>query len=399
MLTGESEPIEGSVECTDDKYIESRNIAFMTTLITNGKGKGIVVTDADGKDYLDFLGGIATSILGHAHPAIVKAVSKQVSILGHVSNFYAHPNAIVLAEKLVRMTGDKAAKVFFCQSGAEANEAAFKLSRRTGKVRVVAAQGAFHGRTMGALSLTGQPAKREPFLPLIKGVKHVPYGDIGAMRKAVTKKTAMVIIEPIMGEAGVIVPPADYLQQLRTLCDDNSALLVIDAVQTGMGRTGDWFGYEYSGITPDVITLAKGLGGGLPLGAMIALGKAAELFQPGDHGSTFGGNPVTTAAGLAAIDVIESKKLLAKVKKQGAYLIQELALIPGVKEVRGAGLLLGIELDSLKASDIATAMRNAGVLVNAANETTIRIAPALIVTDAQINKFISIFRKVISDGK
>ena len=363
------------------------------------KGKGIVVTDADGRDYLDFLGGIATSILGHAHPAIVKAVSKQVSILGHVSNFYAHPNAIVLAEKLVRMTGDKAAKVFFCQSGAEANEAAFKLSRRTGKVRVVAAQGAFHGRTMGALSLTGQPAKREPFLPLIKGVKHVPYGDIGAMRKAVTKKTAMVIIEPIMGEAGVIVPPADCLQQLRTLCDEKGALLVIDAVQTGMGRTGDWFGYEYSGITPDVITVAKGLGGGLPLGAMIALGKAAELFQPGDHGSTFGGNPVTTAAGLAAIDVIESKKLLAKVKKQGAYLIQELALIPGVKEVRGAGLLLGIELDSLKASDIATAMRNAGVLVNAANETTIRIAPALIVTDAQINKFISIFRKVISDGK
>ena len=363
------------------------------------KGKGIVVTDADGRDYLDFLGGIATSILGHAHPAIVKAVSKQVSILGHVSNFYAHPNAIFLAEKLVRMTGDKGAKVFFCQSGAEANEAAFKLSRRTGKVRVVAAQGAFHGRTMGALSLTGQPAKREPFLPLIKGVKHVPYGDIGAMRKAVTKKTAMVIIEPIMGEAGVIVPPADYLQQLRTLCGEKGALLVIDAVQTGMGRTGDWFGYEYSGITPDVITLAKGLGGGLPLGAMIALGKAAELFQPGDHGSTFGGNPVTTAAGLAAIDVIESKKLLAKVKKQGAYLIQELALIPGVKEVRGAGLLLGIELDSLKASDIATAMRNAGVLVNAANETTIRIAPALIVTDAQINKFISIFRKVISDGK
>lgn len=363
------------------------------------KGKGIVVTDADGRDYLDFLGGIATSILGHAHPAIVKAVSKQVSTLGHVSNFYAHPNAIVLAEKLVRMTGDKVAKVFFCQSGAEANEAAFKLSRRTGKVRVVAAQGAFHGRTMGALSLTGQPAKREPFLPLIKGVKHVPYGDIGAMRKAVTKKTAMVIIEPIMGEAGVIVPPADYLQQLRTLCDEKGALLVIDAVQTGMGRTGDWFGYEYSGITPDVITVAKGLGGGLPLGAMIALGKAAELFQPGDHGSTFGGNPVTTAAGLAAIDVIESKKLLAKVKKQGAHLIQELALIPGVKEVRGAGLLLGIELDSLKASDIATAMRNAGVLVNAANETTIRIAPALIVTDVQINKFISIFRKVISDGK
>ena len=367
--------------------------------ITLIKGKGIVVTDGDGKSYLDFLGGIATSILGHAHPAIVKAVTKQVSTLSHVSNFYAHPNAIALAEKLTKMTGDKTAKVFFCQSGAEANEAALKLSRRTGKVRIVAAQGAFHGRTMGALSLTGQPSKREPFLPLIKGVKHVPYGDIDAMRKAVSKKTAMVIIEPIMGEAGVIVPPSDYLQELRLLCDKNGSLLVIDAVQTGMGRTGDWFGYEYSGIKPDVITLAKGLGGGLPLGAMIALGKAANLFQPGDHGSTFGGNPVTTAAGLAAIEFIESKKILGKVEKQGAHLIQELALIPGVKEVRGAGLLLGIELESLKASDVSDAMRNAGVLVNAANATTIRIAPALIVSDAQITKFISIFRKVITDGK
>ena len=367
--------------------------------ITLVKGKGILVTDADGKTYMDFLGGIATNILGHAHPAIVKAVTRQISALSHVSNFYAHPNAIALAEKLTAMTGDKSAKVFFCQSGAEANEAAFKLSRRTGKVRVVAAQGAFHGRTMGALSLTGQPSKREPFLPLVKGVKHVPFGDIDAMRKAISKKTAMVIIEPIMGEAGVIVPPADYLQDLRNLCDKNGVLLVIDAIQTGMGRTGDWFGYEYSGITPDVITLAKGLGGGLPLGAMIALGNAAELFQPGDHGSTFGGNPVTTAAGLAAIEFIETRDILSRVQKQGEHLIQELALIPGVKEVRGAGLLIGIELESLKASDVSDAMREAGVLVNAANSTTIRIAPALIVTDSQITKFISIFRKVISHAK
>jgi acetylornithine/N-succinyldiaminopimelate aminotransferase len=372
---------------------------YGTPSIALVKGKGLVVTDADGKQYLDFLGGIATSILGHAHPAIVKAVTKQVSTLSHVSNFYAHPHAIELAEKLAAMTGDKKAKVFFCQSGAEANEAALKLSRRSGKVRIVAAQGAFHGRTMGALSLTGQPSKREPFLPLIKGVKHVPFGEIEAMRKAVTKKTAMVIIEPIMGEAGVIVPPADYLRELRALCDAKGALLVIDAVQTGMGRTGDWFGYEYSGITPDVITLAKGLGGGLPLGAMIALGKAADLFQPGDHGSTFGGNPVTTAAGLAAIKFIEAQKILKKVETQGLYLIQELALIPGVAEVRGAGLLLGIELESRKAADVALALQNEGVLVNAANPTTIRLAPALIVTDAQIKKFVSIFRKVMSDGK
>ncbi|MEN9927747.1 MAG: hypothetical protein RJB27_823 [Actinomycetota bacterium] len=372
---------------------------YGTPSIALVKGKGLVVTDADGKQYLDFLGGIATNILGHAHPAIVKAVTKQVSTLSHVSNFYVHPHAVELAEKLAAMTGDKSAKVFFCQSGAEANEAALKLSRRTGKVRIVAAQGAFHGRTMGALSLTGQPAKREPFLPLIKGVKHVPFGDIEAMRKAVTKKTAMVIIEPIMGEAGVIVPPADYLRELRALCDAKGALLVIDAVQTGMGRTGDWFGYEYSGITPDVITLAKGLGGGLPLGAMIALEKAADLFQPGDHGSTFGGNPVTTAAGLAAIKFIETQKILKKVEKQGVYLMQELALIPGVAEVRGAGLLLGIELENLKAADIAKALQNEGVLVNAANPTTIRLAPALTVTDAQLKKFVSIFKKVMSDGK
>ena len=372
---------------------------YGTPSIALVKGKGLVVTDADGKQYLDFLGGIATNILGHAHPAIVKAVTKQVSTLSHVSNFYVHPHAVELAEKLAAMTGDKSAKVFFCQSGAEANEAALKLSRRTGKVRIVAAQGAFHGRTMGALSLTGQPAKREPFLPLIKGVKHVPFGDIEAMRKAVTKKTAMVIIEPIMGEAGVIVPPADYLRELRALCDAKGALLVIDAVQTGMGRTGDWFGYEYSGITPDVITLAKGLGGGLPLGAMIALGKAADLFQPGDHGSTFGGNPVTTAAGLAAIKFIETQKILKKVEKQGVYLMQELAVIPGVSEVRGAGLLLGIELENLKAADITKALQNEGVLVNAANSTTIRLAPALIVTDAQLKKFVSIFKKVMSDGK
>jgi acetylornithine aminotransferase len=363
------------------------------------KGKGLVVTDADGKQYLDFLGGIATNILGHAHPAIVKAVTKQVATLTHVSNFYAHPNAVELAEKLAAMTGNKSAKVFLCQSGAEANEAALKLSRRTGRMRIVAAQGAFHGRTMGALSLTGQPSKREPFLPLVKGVKHVPYGDIEAMRKAVTRKTAMVIIEPIMGEAGVIVPPADYLQELRAICDAKGALLVIDAVQTGMGRTGDWFGYEYSGITPDVITLAKGLGGGLPLGAMIALGKAADLFQPGDHGSTFGGNPVTTAAALAAIKYIEIQKILQKVEKQGAYLMQELAVIPGVAEVRGAGLLLGIELETMKAADIAKALQDQGVLVNAANPTTIRLAPALVVTDAQIKKFVAIFKKVMSDGK
>ena len=360
------------------------------------KGKGSEVFDVEGKKYLDLLGGIATNVLGHAHPAIVKAVSRQVGTLGHVSNFYAHPNVIELAQKLASMTGDKSARVFFAQSGAEANEASMKLSRRTGKYRIVAAQGAFHGRTMGALSMTGQPSKREPFLPLIKGIKHVPYGDIKAMRRAISTKTAMVILEPIMGEAGVIVPPADYLAQVRELCTQKGALLVIDAVQTGMGRTGDWFGYEYSGITPDVITLAKGLGGGLPLGAMIALGDAAKLFVAGDHGSTFGGNPITTAAALAVIKVIEKDKIMIKVRKDQEFIMHKIALIEGVSEVRGAGLLIGIQLDKPIASKIALQMREQGVLVNAANESTIRIAPALNISRIQLNKFCTIFEKVMS---
>lgn len=360
------------------------------------KGKGSEVYDVEGKKYLDLLGGIATNVLGHAHPAIVKAVSKQVGTLGHVSNFYAHPNVIELAQKLASMTGDKSARVFFAQSGAEANEAAMKLSRRTGKYRIVAAQGAFHGRTMGALSMTGQPSKREPFLPLIKGIKHVPYGDIKAMRRAISSKTAMVILEPIMGEAGVIVPPADYLAQVRELCTQKGALLVIDAVQTGMGRTGDWFGYEYSGITPDVITLAKGLGGGLPLGAMIALGDAAQLFVAGDHGSTFGGNPITTAAALAVIKVIEKDKIMIKVRKDQEFVMHKIALIEGVFEVRGAGLLIGIQLDKPIASKIALLMREQGVLVNAANDSTIRIAPALNISRIQLTKFCTIFEKVMS---
>jgi acetylornithine aminotransferase len=354
-------------------------------------GKGAVVTDSKGAIYLDFLAGIATNVLGHAHPAIVKAVSKQIATLGHVSNFYAHPNVLELSSKLVAITGDKSARVFFCNSGAEANEAAFKLSRKTGRTRIVATKESFHGRTMGALSLTGQPSKRDPFKPLIKGITHVPYGDMGAMLKKVNKKTAMVIVEPIMGEAGVIVPPHGYLQALRELCDETGALLVFDCVQTGMGRTGDWFGYEYSGIKPDVITLAKGLGGGLPLGAMIALGDAATLFAPGDHGSTFGGNPVATAAGLAVISTIEKTALLERVSAVGVELMAELALIDGVKEVRGAGLLIGIEFTEPIAKQVTKNLEKLGILVNGNSEHVIRIAPPLIVTDRQISKFISSF--------
>lgn len=373
------------------KWDQSLQANYGTPSIELVSGKGAKVTDSKGATYLDFLAGIATNVLGHAHPAVVKAVSKQIATLGHVSNFYAHPNVLALSKKLVSLTGDKSARVFFCNSGAEANEAALKLSRKTGRTRIVATVGAFHGRTMGALSLTGQPSKSDPFKPLIKGVTHVPYGDMGAMLKKVSKKTAMVIVEPIMGEAGVVIPPHGYLQALRELCDETGSLLVFDCVQTGMGRTGDWFGYEYSGIKPDVITLAKGLGGGLPLGAMIALGEAANLFQPGDHGSTFGGNPVATAAGIAVIETIEKMKLLPRVAAIGTALMADLALIEGVRSVRGAGFLIGIEFSNPIAKLVAAKCENNGLLVNGNSETLIRIAPPLIVSDKEISDFLKIF--------
>jgi len=362
-------------------------------------GKGSLVKASDGKTYLDFLAGIATNVLGHAHPAIAKAVTKQVLTLGHVSNFYAHPNVLELAETLQKMSGDKSARTFFCNSGAEANEAALKLSRKTGKVRIVATKEAFHGRTMGALSLTGQPSKRDPFKPLVRGIKHVPFGDSAAMKRAINKRTAMVIVEPIMGEAGVIVPPVDYLKNLRQYCDDNGALLVIDCVQTGMGRTGDWFGYEYSGIKPDVITLAKGLGGGLPLGAMIALGKASHLFEAGDHGSTFGGNPIATAAALAVIKSIEKEKILNNVNEISEYLLTEIALIEGVEEVRGAGLLIGATLNQPVAKQVAKKAQELGLLINAPGESIIRIAPALNISMKQAEKFIAIFTQAVKESQ
>lgn len=361
-------------------------------------GSGCYVIDDNKKRYLDFIGGIATNVLGHSHPAIIKAVRKQIGTVAHVSNLYANPISLDLAARLIEMTGRPDARVFFCNSGAEANEAALKLSRKTARKRIVSTIGAFHGRTMGALSLTGQPAKRDIFAPIIEKIKYVPYGDAASMKRAVNKKTAMVIVEPIQGENGVITPPAGYLRQLREICDDNGALLVIDSVQTGMGRTGFWFGYEHEEITPDVITLAKGLGGGLPLGAMIAIGPAAQLLKPGEHGSTFGGNPVACAAGLASINEIERKTLNEKSLELGEFLKSELLKIDGVTEVRGRGLLLGIVLTQDWAKEIANYLLAKGVLVNAPNENTIRIAPPLIVTQKECAKFIKIFAEVISNG-
>ena len=355
------------------------------------RGKGIEVWDSNGKKFLDLLGGIATNLMGHAHPVVSRAIESQSKSLSHVSNFYAHPQGLGLAAKLKEMTGDASARVFFCNSGAEANEAALKASRLTGRKKIVAARGAFHGRTFGALSLTGQPAKRDPFKPLLPGVRHVPYGDVKALRRAVTKRTAMVILEPILGEAGVVVPPPGYLKAAREICDAKGALLVIDAVQTGMGRTGSWFGYEDEGIKPDMITVAKGLGGGLPLGAMIALGRSASLLTPGSHGTTFGGNPIATAAALAVIEEIEKKNYLSLNLVKGALLRNLLSPIVGVTTVRGRGLLIGIVLKEAKAKEVAAALMTRGFLVNAANDEVIRIAPAFIITEKQIMAFVGAF--------
>jgi len=364
---------------------------YGTPAIQLVKGIGIEVWDVAGKKYLDFLGGIATNLLGHNHPLVSAAISKQSKTLSHISNFYAHEPGLELAEKLQSLVGDSSARIFFCNSGAEANEAALKISRLTGKKRIVATQGSFHGRTMGALSLTGQPGKRNPFKPLIKSVKHVPYGNIKALIRAVNSRTSMVILEPIMGEAGVVVPPSGYLAAARKVCDRYGALLVFDCVQTGMGRTGQWFGYEHEGVKPDIVTLAKGLGGGLPLGAVIAIGKSATLLTPGSHGTTFGGNPISCAAANVVIKEIENRKYLALNATKGALIRNLISPIKGVKEARGRGLLIGIVVEGSKAKDLAARLLSLGFLVNAANDDVIRIAPAYIVTQKQIMAFVRAF--------
>ncbi|MBU3716032.1 MAG: acetylornithine transaminase [Candidatus Nanopelagicaceae bacterium] len=380
-----------------ERWNSSIQATYGTPSISLVKGKGIEVWDVDGKKYLDLLGGIATNLLGHSHPRISAAIAKQAKELSHVSNFYSHPQVLDLAERLVKISGDSSARVFFCNSGAEANEAALKLSRLTGRKRVVAAVGAFHGRTMGALSLTGQPGKRDPFKPLVPKVAHVPYGDVKALFRRVNRRTAMLIIEPIMGEAGVVVPPSGYLKAAREVCDKTGALLVIDCVQTGMGRTGNWFGFEHEGIKPDAITLAKGLGGGLPLGAMIAFGPSAELFTAGSHGTTFGGNPIACAAANVVISEIEKYNYISLNSTKGALLRNLLSPIEGVTGCRGRGLLIGIQVRNGRAKEIASKLANAGYLVNATSEDVIRIAPAFIITERQIIKFAGAFAEICEE--
>ena len=351
------------------------------------RGSGSRVWDESSREYVDLIAGIAVNALGHAHPAIIEAVTRQLGILGHTSNLVATEPPVELAERLLGLLkAPESGRVFFCNSGTEANEAAFKLTRLTGRSQTVVAQGSFHGRTMGALAWTAQPAKQDPFRPLPGDVMTVPYGDVDSLRAVVTPATAAVVLEPIQGEGGVIVPPEGYLQAAREICDAHGALLILDEVQTGVGRTGAWFAHQMDGVTPDIVLLAKGLGGGFPIGACIASGRAASFFGPGSHGSTFGGNPVACAAALAVLDQIERGNLLERAR----VLHDEFAR--GLLEsshglaalVRGRGLLMAVVLNDSNAGDLEQAARANGLLVNAVSANAIRIAPALTITDEDV---------------
>ncbi|MEV7023007.1 acetylornithine transaminase [Kitasatospora sp. NPDC093558] len=356
------------------------------------RGEGTKLWDADGKEYTDLLGGIAVNALGTAHPAVVEAVSRQIATLGHVSNLFMAEPTIALAERLLKLDGREGGRVFFCNSGAEANEAAFKISRRTGRTHLVALEGGFHGRTMGALALTGQPAKQDPFRPLPGDVTHVPFGDVEALRAAVTTETAAVFLEPIQGENGAIPLPEGYLIAAREITRATGTLLVLDEIQTGVGRTGHWFAHQaVEGVEPDVVTLAKALGGGLPMGAVLAFGPAAELLTPGQHGTTFGGNPVAAAAGLAVLDTIESEGLLEHARKVGERLRHGIEALgdPLVSHVRGAGLLLGIVLTEPVSAQVQAVAQEAGFLVNAAVPDAVRLVPPLVLTEQEADAFLA----------
>jgi acetylornithine aminotransferase len=377
---------------------------YGTPAVALVRGEGAVVWDDDGRAYVDLLGGIAVNVLGHGHPAVVEAATRQLSLLGHTSNLAVHEPGVRLAERLVQLMGGPGSKVLFCNSGAEANEAGLKISRRLRRGGGwVAAEGAFHGRTLGALAITGQPAKRDPFLPLPGPVTFVPYGDVAALTAAVTEQTASVVLEPVMGETGVVVPPAGYLEAARAVCDATGALLHLDEVQGGIGRAGAWLSSSViaPGVQADVVTLAKGLGGGLPLGAVIAHGRAADALQRGDHGTTFGGNPVVAAAALAVLEVIETEGLLERATVLGERLRKGVEALghPLVDHVRGAGLWLGIVLTEPLAAQVETAARQAGFLVNAPAPDAIRLAPPLVVSEAQLDSFVAALPGVLDAAR
>ncbi len=381
--------------------------AMMRTLATPKlmltRGEGCRVWDADGNEYLDFLAGIAVNSLGHAHPALVEAVSSQIGTLAHVSNYFSTPPQLELAERLRRITGaGEEGRVLFGNSGAEANEAAFKLARLNrgphGKrTRVLALNNAFHGRTMGSLALTGKPPMREAFEPLPGGVEHID-STIAALEAAIDDRVAALFIEPIKGEAGVLDLPAGFLRRARELTEQHGALLILDEIQTGVGRTGRWFAYQHEGILPDAVTVAKGIAGGVPIGALVTFGWASDLFTQGQHGSTFGGNPLATAAGNAVLAEIERADLVGNAERRGAELRAILRSYdsPLVGDVRGAGLLVGVGLTEGEAHRLSDAALAEGLIINAPNESSIRLAPPLIVGDAELAGFRERFGRALA---
>ena len=379
-----------------ERYSRSLMNTFGPPKLVLTRGEGAVVWDADGNRYVDLLAGIAVNALGHAHPALVSAVTDQLSTLGHVSNFFATEPQVRLAEKLLALLGVDG-RVFFANSGAEANEAAFKLTRRTGRTHVVSTEGSFHGRTMGSLALTSKVAYREPFEPLPGGVTFVPYGDAEALEAAVTDETAAVVLEPVQGEAGVVLPTEGYLETAREITSRHGALLWFDEVQSGMGRTGAWFAHSASGVTPDVVTLAKGLAGGIPVGACLAVGGAGQLLQPGNHGTTFGGNPVAAAAALAVIETIEREGLLEHVREIGRRLVDGLA-DRRVSEIRSAGMLIGIDLVEPVAAKVTATALSHGFIVNDCTPDRVRLAPPLVLTEAQTDEFLAAWPTILDEA-
>jgi len=372
-----------------ERYAASLMNTFGPPKLTLVRGQGAHVWDADGTEYVDLLGGIAVNALGHNHPALVSAVTEQLGTLGHISNFFTSPQQVELAEKLLSLLDAGPGKVFFTNSGTEANEAAFKLTRRTGRTEVVVAEGGFHGRTMGALALTSKEAYRTPFEPLPGDVTFVPYADEDALAAAVTDRTAAILLEPMQGEAGVVVPPDDYLAAARRIADERGALLWLDEVQTGMGRTGQWFAHHGTGVVPDLVTVAKGLAGGFPIGACIGIGSAGDLLEPGNHGTTFGGNPVACAAALAVIGTIEAEGLLERVTVLGQKIRDGLAADPRVTEVRGEGLLIGLDLVTDASAAVAAAALARGFIINNPTPARIRLAPPLVLTDDDADAFLA----------
>jgi acetylornithine aminotransferase len=363
------------------------------------RGEGCYVWDSDGKRYLDFLAGIAVNALGHAHPVLVDAVSRQIATLAHVSNYFATPPQLELAARLLRLSGaGEGGRVFFANSGTEAIEAAIKLARRTGRSRILSLQNSFHGRTTGALAITGKPAMREAFEPLMPNIEHID-STIEALEAAIGPDVSALFIEPIKGEAGVVELPAGYLQAARELTSKHGALLIIDEIQTGAGRTGSWFAFQEHGITPDAIAVAKGIGGGIPIGALITFGAASDLLTVGQHGTTFGGNPLATAAANAVLGEIERADLLANARVRGQQLRAAIAGLPLVDEIRGRGLLIGVGLTKPVGPAVVKAAMDAGLIVNTPNDTSIRLAPPLIIGDAEVAEFTTKFTTALEAAK